>query len=67
MAKKGHKGIKKRVKVTKGGKVKRQKAFRGHLMAGKPGNKKRKLRKPTTVKGPEAKKMIELLGPSHGR
>ena len=61
MSTKTHKGIKKRVRVSKKGKVKRQKAFKGHLMAGKSGNRKRKLGKPTLVSKAETKKVLELL------
>ena len=66
MSNKTHKGIKKRVRVTKKGKVKRQKAFRGHLMAGKSGDRKRALRKPECSENAQAKKMVALLG-KHGR
>ncbi len=48
---KTHKGLKKRVKVTANGKVKYKRANSGHLMSGKSGNRCRKMRKPSTLKG----------------
>ena len=42
---KPHKGLKKRVKVTARGKVKRRKSFHGHLLSGKSGRRKQRLRK----------------------
>ncbi len=38
---KTHKGLAKRVRVSPNGKIKRKKAFAGHLMSGKTGNRKR--------------------------
>lgn len=60
---KTHKGMKKRVKVTARGKIKFHKHNKGHLLSGKSGNQKRKLRRTKTLTGPFAKKMIILLGP----
>ena len=60
---KTHKGIKKRVKVTATGKIKFHKHNKGHLLSGKSGNRRRRLRGTTTITGPFAKKMIILLGP----
>ncbi|HHT9125717.1 MAG TPA: 50S ribosomal protein L35 [Candidatus Brocadiia bacterium] len=59
---KTHKGIKKRVKVTAGGKLKREKAFGGHLMSGKSGKRCRHLRKKAFITGPKAKVYKYLLG-----
>lgn len=42
---KPHKGLKKRVKITANGKVKRPKAGKSHLMSGKSGRRKQRLRK----------------------
>lgn len=41
---KTHKGLKKRVRVTGTGKIRRRKAFSGHLMSGKSGKRRRLLR-----------------------
>jgi large subunit ribosomal protein L35 len=59
---KTHKGIKKRVKVTATGKVKFHKHNKGHLLSGKSGNRKRRLRGTTSITGPYADKMIIALG-----
>ncbi|MBW7942983.1 MAG: 50S ribosomal protein L35, partial [Candidatus Kuenenia stuttgartiensis] len=42
---KPHKGLKKRVKITANGKVMRSKAGKSHLMSGKSGRRKQRLRK----------------------
>jgi len=60
---KTHKGIKKRVKVTATGKIKFHKHNKGHLQSNKSGNRRRRLRRTTTISGPYAAKMIEMLGP----
>ncbi len=54
--------LKKRVKVSSKGKIKRQKAFTSHLMSGKSGNRRRKLRKKTLVSKGFAKAMLRSLG-----
>ena len=59
---KTNKGLKKRVKVSPKGKIKRQKAFAGHLMSGKSGNRKRRLRKKTLVTKNYTKTMLRALG-----
>ncbi len=41
---KTNKGLAKRVKVSPNGKIKRKRAFAGHLMSGKTGDRKRKLK-----------------------
>jgi large subunit ribosomal protein L35 len=46
---KPHKGLKKRVKVTARGKVLRKKSFHGHLLSGKSGRRKQRLRKSTVM------------------
>ncbi len=43
---KTHKGSAKRMRVTASGKIKYKKSNAGHLMSGKSGNRKRKLRQP---------------------
>jgi len=58
---KTHKGLKKRFTVSGSGKVKRQKAGRGHLMSSKSGKRIRGLRKKGVMIGAEAKKIRELI------
>jgi large subunit ribosomal protein L35 len=50
--------------VTATGKVKHRKAFRGHLLSGKTGSRKRHLRQAGIVTGVRAKVVIEGLLPS---
>jgi large subunit ribosomal protein L35 len=59
---KTNRGLKKRVKVSSKGKIKRQKAFAGHLMSGKSGNRKRQLRKKTLVSKSYTRAMLRALG-----
>ena len=59
---KTHKGAKKRVKVTATGKLVRRKPFKSHLLTKKSANKKRKLRKSTTIQSRDQSKMRDLLG-----
>jgi len=42
---KSHKGSRKRLKVTGTGKVRYKRSFAGHLMSGKTGDRRRRLRK----------------------
>jgi large subunit ribosomal protein L35 len=58
------KSIKKRMKFTKNGKIKRFKAGRRHLMTSKNGNKKRKMRKAGYVAKNQLKMITQLLAPS---
>lgn len=60
---KTNKSVRSRIKVTKNGKVKRQRTGRRHLMTGKSGNKKRKMRKPTYVHPVYAAKMKTAVSP----
>lgn len=48
---KPHKGMRKRVKLTATGRVKRKKAGMGHLMSHKSGGTCRDMRKSTLLKG----------------
>jgi large subunit ribosomal protein L35 len=59
---KTHSGLKKRVKVSSKGKIKRQKAFKSHLMSGKSGNRVRKLRKKTLISEGYVRTMLRSLG-----
>lgn len=58
------KSIKKRMKFTKNGKIKRFKAGRRHLMTTKNGNKKRKMRRPALIPKCQMKVLTQLLAPS---
>jgi len=59
---KTHKGLKKRVKVTASGKVKRGCCNGGHLMSGKSSKRARKVKGTAIVKGAFAKKIRIALG-----
>jgi large subunit ribosomal protein L35 len=59
---KTHKGVAKRVRLTKKGKVKRSQAWHAHLMAGKRPSRRRRLKRSTIMFGAEAKRMKRLLG-----
>lgn len=59
---KTRKGIAKRFKITKKGKIKRQKAGRGHLLAKKSRKRKRLLKKSALVSRAD-KKAIKMLMP----
>jgi large subunit ribosomal protein L35 len=58
---KTHKGLKKRVRVTARGKVKRRKSFTGHLMSGRPAKRRRRLRKGVIVQGKMGKNLLRAL------
>ena len=60
---KTHKGLSKRVKVTARGKVKRHKAYRGHLLSGRPAKQRRRLRRSALVSGSTAQRILEKLRP----
>ena len=59
---KPHKGLKKRVKVTASGKIKRRQANKGHLMSSKTGNRRRHLGKATGMSPGETKRALRMLG-----
>jgi len=52
----------KRFKVTKNGKVRRNKAYRRHLLAGRTTKRKRGLRQPAFVCAAERRTYLRLLG-----
>ena len=58
---KTHKGIRKRMRVTRRGKVVRSKANTGHLMSGKSGQRRRRLRRKTSVHPSQVKTYIRLI------
>ena len=59
---KTHKGLKKRVRVTARGKVKRSRSFRGHLLSGRPSKRLRKLRRGAIMTASDTKRALEKLG-----
>jgi len=59
---KTHRGVAKRVKLTKKGKIKRKQAWNGHLMTGKPGKRRRRLKRSVIQDGAEGKRLKRLLG-----
>jgi large subunit ribosomal protein L35 len=61
---KTNKATKKRVRVTKSGKVKFRHTGTGHLMSGKSGNRRRKLRRRGTASDFDTRTVMKLLG--HG-
>jgi large subunit ribosomal protein L35 len=61
---KPHKGLKKRVKVTGTGKVLRHRAFRGHLLSGKSGTRRQRLRRRAVVTGKVAATLKRALAVS---
>ncbi len=59
---KTHKGLKKRIRLTAKGKIKHKRSNTGHLMSGKSGNRRRRLRKPAILNKALGKRMKILLG-----
>ncbi len=59
---KTHKGLAKRVKVTRNGKVRFKRSFQGHLMSSRSSKRRRVLRAGAAMAPAMAKKTIELLG-----
>ena len=59
---KTHKGLAKRVRVSANKKIKYKKHSAGHLMSGKPGKRKRRLRRKGIVETVLQKKLLVALG-----
>lgn len=59
---KTNKAAKKRIRVTKSGKLKRGKPGRRHLLSVRTTKRKRHLRKPGLIAAVDAKKVKKLLG-----
>lgn len=59
---KAHKGLRKRVKVSAGGKVRFKKSFAGHLMSTKSGRRRQRLRRKATLTGAIANNVKRALG-----
>ncbi len=58
---KPNKGVQKRFKVSARGKVRYKKSFAGHLMSGKSGRRRQRLRKPTILTGQIARNVRRQL------
>jgi large subunit ribosomal protein L35 len=59
---KTHKGLKKRFKLSANGKPSCRKPFTGHLLSGKSGRRKQKLRRPCIIDGKLADNIRQALG-----
>jgi len=59
---KTHKGLKKRVRVTASGKIKRGRSGAGHLMSGKNAKRRRRLSSSAVMDGNAAKAAKARLG-----
>ncbi len=58
---KTHKGAAKRFKLTAKGKIRRRRAYAGHLFISKSAKRKRRLRQPALVDPSNAKRLKRLL------
>ena len=58
---KSHRGACKRLKLTGSGKVKRNKAYKSHILTKKSPKRKRGLRKATTLKSADFKRMLRSM------
>ncbi len=58
---KTHRGAAKRFKLTATGKIKRRKAYKSHLLTGKPAKRTRSLRKAVIVSDSDRVKIKRLL------
>ena len=59
---KTNRGARKRVRVSKSGKVKFRHPFTSHLLSHKTGNRRRKLRRRGIAVVADAKKVLKMLG-----
>ena len=59
---KTNKSVKKRVKVTGTGKIRRRKAFLGHLLSGKRPKRKRRLKRAGLISAADERRFNSLLG-----
>ena len=59
---KTNRGLRKRFRVTKNGKLSRSKAFSQHLMSHKSGKRRRRLRRGSIVCKADARKILRMLG-----
>ena len=58
---KSHKGLLKRVRVSKTGRIKLRRAFGRHLRSHKPGRTVRGYRRPKYAAGPDARRLGRML------
>ena len=58
---KSHRGASKRFKLTGSGKVKRNKAYKSHILTKKSPKRKRGLRKATTLTSADTKRMLRSM------
>ncbi|HMQ15435.1 MAG: 50S ribosomal protein L35 [Phycisphaerae bacterium] len=58
---KPHKGTRKRMHVTARKKVIRKKSFAGHLMSGKSGRRRQRLRRRAALKGAFVQRVLRVL------
>ena len=61
---KPNKSVKKRLRLTATGKLKRNHSFTSHLMSARPSSKRRKLRRPAILHEGHARNMRKLMGVS---
>jgi large subunit ribosomal protein L35 len=59
---KTHKGTAKRIKLTKNGKVMRERAYGNHLLSKKSKGRKRKINTPARIQGKLAKNVKRAIG-----
>ncbi len=59
---KTHRGAAKRFRKTAGGKVKRQRAYKSHILAKKTRKRKRRLRQGTLVAASDSRRVKRMLG-----
>ena len=58
---KSHRGAKKRMKLTGSGKIKRNQAYKSHILTKKAAKRKRGLRKATTLTSADLKRMLRAM------
>ena len=63
---KSHRGAMKRLHVTGSGNVKRNKAYKGHILTKKTAKRKRGLRKATTLTHADLKRMLRSMAKQLG-
>jgi len=61
MKNKTHKGLLKRIRISKSGKIRHRTAGHKHLRSGKGGKRLRQMRKNPFMSNPEAKRLEKLL------
>jgi len=59
---KPHKGLLKRLRIGGTGTIRRKQAGKGHLMSSKSGNRRRRLKRTTSIAKVELKKIRRMLG-----